>query len=717
MQQVSGPSSDPALASAQVGYTISDLSGAIPANTTVTNVATSGSTITLTLSAAPTANVAGTDTFTVSLVYTGKNDGTTTVSSKTVSVPSGDTAIYNNAAIGQTITDSGGGIPAGTTITNVATTTGPGAKATLTLSAAATKASTTDTFTIQTVIQTISGPSTDAALAAAAVGNTITDSANAIPASTTITAIASGSNKIFLTLSNSVTKGATSDTFTVSHAIQQVSGPSTDAALAAAQVGYTITDSANAIPASTTVTAISTSGGTITLTLSAAPTKTASSDTFTISYTLNNASGPSTDAALAAAQVGDYVTDSGGGIPAGTTVTNVATSGGTITLTLSAAPTKTVSSDTLTIWGPGYVISGPSSDTALTAAAAGYTVTDSLGAVGQNAVVVSTWTLSSTTYLLLTQLSKAASTSDVFTVANPSFIIGGQPSASDSTNVAQMSPCWSYISTHGAQLDSPSAATGFATLGNICGSGSTACAYPSGSWYEGGGASGTPNGTGTTWVLGGASFLDIHTIDMELFTRQVPAATVASPSSSQIATQVANEGTEGVSIREVPPLCDATTLVGTTGFTDGALHPGPYCALVSSNWAPLDPGAKNQAIQIDANNHDPYIYFHGSIFMPDNNVTLYTSQPQRNVWLGAIDVNSIEFTFAGTLAAPIQIISGGNPSIGVVEIIATATDGASSGSGAAVSTEAVVNELTGVIESWRVCRGGRLNGFISACSS
>ncbi len=72
-------------------------------------------------------------------------------------------------------------------------------------------------------------------------------------------------------------------------------------------------------------------------------------------------------------------------------------------------------------------------------------------------------------------------------VSNPSFIIGGQPGAGDLPTVDTASPCWNYITSHGQNLDS---VTSFASLGNICGTGSQACAWPSGSWYEGGGSDG-----------------------------------------------------------------------------------------------------------------------------------------------------------------------------------------------------------------------------------
>ncbi len=210
---------------------------------------------------------------------------------------------------------------------------------------------------------------------------------------------------------------------------------------------------------------------------------------------------------------------------------------------------------------------------------------------------------------------------------------------------------------------------------------------------------------------------------MELFTRAVPDATNPAASATALSAQIVSEGSQGLSMREIPPACPSGA---PSAGVDGAVHPGPFCVTTASKWAPLNPGA-NQALQIDANNHSPYVYIHGAIYMPDNDVTLFTNQANRDVWVGALDVNSLELTYDSSSSPPIQIISGGSPKVVQVELIAQAQDPSNS-----VTTsweEAVVNLPPAggnpTIQSWRYCNGGSALGgsapgpgdFVKACQT
>ena len=285
------------------------------------------------------------------------------------------------------------------------------------------------------------------------------------------------------------------------------------------------------------------------------------------------------------------------------------------------------------------------------------------------------------------------------------YVIGGQPGPGDAPTVVTNSPCWQYISDNWQNLDNGSSTGMGLPAGTTCtttgGGGGTSipCAFPSGTWYEGidsgGSATTSPNGTGVSWVLGNKASFDVHTVDLELFTRQVPdylsSGTGLGPNGSKTVSQENNEGTSGVTIREVPPVCGASP-PGTLGI-DGAMHPGPFCVLASSGWAPLNPGVNDQTIQVDANNknndRNPFVYIHGAIYMPDNNMTLFTNSPGKDVWVGALDVNSLELTFNSQSSPPIQIIGGGSPQVAKVELISQAQDPISN---TTVWEEAVVNE-------------------------
>lgn len=182
------------------------------------------------------------------------------------------------------------------------------------------------------------------------------------------------------------------------------------------------------------------------------------------------------------------------------------------------------------------------------------------------------------------------------------YIIGGRPSPGDVVTLAKNSPCWKSVQT---------------TVQN------------GGFWDAG-------SGTGVEFILAGPTWWDVHTVNLELFTRE------RDPASNAAA-----EGAQGISLREVSP-CLPT---GCNG------------------WVVSNPGGVNQLFQVDANNHVPHVYVHGGMYLPNHNLEEYTqTQP---VVLGPIWANSVEFSFQSK-DSPELSVSGGSPGTPTVVLTATA---------------------------------------------
>lgn len=186
------------------------------------------------------------------------------------------------------------------------------------------------------------------------------------------------------------------------------------------------------------------------------------------------------------------------------------------------------------------------------------------------------------------------------TPPNDLFLIGGKPAEGDVPEFADESPCWDEIQ----------AGTG----------------DPGNSWS-------TAVGTGVTFILGGDTWWDIHTVNLEFFTR------TGGPKS---------EGAQGIAVRET-----CTTRTPTSPPT-GSLS-GPSCP---AGWAPSELGRPNQIFQADANNHNPRVKLHGRMYVPNHNVTEFTND--TSVVLGAVWANSLEFTYADDNSPPVTV-SGGSP--------------------------------------------------------
>jgi hypothetical protein len=185
------------------------------------------------------------------------------------------------------------------------------------------------------------------------------------------------------------------------------------------------------------------------------------------------------------------------------------------------------------------------------------------------------------------------------------YVIGGMPSPGDQNTIAKTSPCWSYI-----------AASSYAHAGT---------------------------GTGVEWILGTHTFMDVHTVNMELFTREGGKPW---------------EGAQGLSIREVPPVCVGKPTPG----------PGPTCittAQASEGWKPSKPGPANaitQLFQVDGNTNHPHVFVHGGLYAPDNDIEEFTYT--SGVTLGPIDCNSLELSFALATSPQLQIEAGtGTPTV------------------------------------------------------
>jgi len=181
------------------------------------------------------------------------------------------------------------------------------------------------------------------------------------------------------------------------------------------------------------------------------------------------------------------------------------------------------------------------------------------------------------------------------TPPNNLYIIGGKPSPGDVVTIAQNSPCWNALT--------------------------------SGSYYNGG------TGTGVEFIFAKSTWWDVHTVNMELFTREGGAA---------------SEGAQGISFRDV----------------SGVPSTSVWYSDLST------PGGVNQIFQVDANNHLPNVYVHGGLYAPNHNIVEYNNT--RQVTLGPIFANSIEFAFASSTTPQLRV-SGGSP--GNANVVLTATTG------------------------------------------
>ncbi len=188
------------------------------------------------------------------------------------------------------------------------------------------------------------------------------------------------------------------------------------------------------------------------------------------------------------------------------------------------------------------------------------------------------------------------------TPPNDLFLIGGKPADGDIPEFADESPCWDEIQ----------AGTG----------------DPGNSWS-------TAVGTGVTFILGADTWWDIHTVNLEIFTR------TGGPAS---------EGAQGISVRET---CTTRT---PKSPPSGSLS-GPTCP-AGKGWAASVIGKPNQIFQADANNHNPRVKLHGRMYVPNHNVTEFTND--TSVVLGAVWANSLEFTYADDNSPPVTV-SGGSP--------------------------------------------------------
>jgi hypothetical protein len=192
------------------------------------------------------------------------------------------------------------------------------------------------------------------------------------------------------------------------------------------------------------------------------------------------------------------------------------------------------------------------------------------------------------------------------------FVIGGQKSPGDKVTFATQSPCWNVIQSTYASKGGP--------------------------------------GTGAEWILGTKTWMDVHTVNLELFTREGGQSW---------------EGAQGLSIREVPPNC-------TAGKTPGK---GPSCLDAARQaaknpqgvtWKPSNPGGNpNQLFQVDAAEHLPQVFIHGGLFTPDNDIEEFTNA--ASVVLGPIDCNSLELSFKSRSSPPLSVEAGtGTPSVAII---------------------------------------------------
>lgn len=245
------------------------------------------------------------------------------------------------------------------------------------------------------------------------------------------------------------------------------------------------------------------------------------------------------------------------------------------------------------------------------------------------------------------------------------YIIGGPPSKQDNPLYWNSSnPCWSTFTS------------------------STGAGYQ---YYEPGLGTSSDQGTGNEWILGGDSWMDLHSGVLELFTRE---CATANPTC-------ANEGTQGISYREVSPCADGTSS-GTSGFgtcqtgwtnaaltaLDGPPPTGPgatgFCTTGTYYTdSPCFPDVSQpngetpgQFFQLD-DSFTPVADMHGGVYAPNANVQLYSQATgavsgESASQMGAIVANAVELGQLTDTTAPNQI-AGGNNVTTTVEIVSTAT--------------------------------------------
>ncbi|HZU78664.1 MAG TPA: hypothetical protein VE991_02005 [Acidimicrobiales bacterium] len=212
------------------------------------------------------------------------------------------------------------------------------------------------------------------------------------------------------------------------------------------------------------------------------------------------------------------------------------------------------------------------------------------------------------------------------------YVIGGEPSQGDVPFLFQNSPCYNYLTN--------TTSAGYSLYYHL-----------------------PANGTGVEWILGNGTWMDVHTVNLELFTRQGGAAW---------------EGSQGLSLREVPAACG-------NGVSPGY---GPSCltsALQTLGYKPSSVGGPGQIFQVDANNHLPQVFVHGGLYTPTHNIEEFSNN--EGVILGPIDCWSLELSYQSSTSPTLNIEAGtGLPQF---EIKATAN-----GSGAPFEEDAVWGQQT-----------------------
>jgi len=263
-----------------------------------------------------------------------------------------------------------------------------------------------------------------------------------------------------------------------------------------------------------------------------------------------------------------------------------------------------------------------------------------------------------------------------------SWVIAGPPSPQDTPTFWNSSnPCWSTFTQSGG--------AGY-------------------NYYEPGKGTSSDTGTGAEWILGGSSWVDAHNGIVEIFTRQ---CATANPTCAQ-------EGSQGVSVREVPPCSTAITGTGQNYSTcqTGWSSASPNIAYTNvQTMIPPAPGQSSpgQLFQLD-DSFTPGGSIHGGIYAPDANVQLY-SIPPSGAFAGQTSLSQTAWVVAGALelgdetsTTPANYISGGSVNQTTVRIVSTANSIDTVVK--PVSEEAIVqlNTVNGIwyvtkIYSWRQC--------------
>lgn len=186
----------------------------------------------------------------------------------------------------------------------------------------------------------------------------------------------------------------------------------------------------------------------------------------------------------------------------------------------------------------------------------------------------------------------------------------------------------------------------------------------------------TSNGYGVEWIAGGTTWLDVHTVHLELFSRIGGGA---------------SEGAQNISFRDVPQLCSKAGVQQQ------------MCLPTAGGWAPSSPGTPGQVLQIDQNTHIPNIFIHGGIFCPFTNVELYSNNSSgvgsSQIYTGPIDANSLEL--ASEQATGTVVIGAGGAQPTVFELTVVATDPGGAGN---MTEQATVDEKQNYkVLNWRVC--------------